>query len=153
MNETPTVYLNAEMQPIYPDTSFLKKGDVFPVSMLIDITKSQPGTPRYAFRLMALKQKITRELARRGLFVTVVVRKSALVVLTDAESEVYNTTFAKSGSRRIKRSAARHAAIDLKNLTIAQRLEWDRNSSRLAMMVTGLRLKNIPAAEPYRGIR
>ncbi len=94
------------LQTVYPiDTSTLHKGDLIPMSQLVEITKAQPGTSRYAFKLLKLKQFISRAMAMRGEPATVVIRKSELVILTDAEANEYNFAFAGSGARRIRRSA------------------------------------------------
>jgi len=138
----------------YPlDTNELHKGDVIAVTTLIDITKAQPGSSRYAFKLMKLKAFIGQQMAMRGEPATVVIRKNQIVVLTDAEANEYNMHFAKTGVRRIRRSAARHSVIDLSKLTEDQRKDWDRNAVRLAMLTAGLsRKKELPMAGPHKRI-
>jgi len=139
---------------IYPiETESLRKGDSIPVTILQQIAKSPPGTAQYAFKLMSVGSFISRAFALRGEPVTVVIRKNELVILTDAEANTYNMRFAKAGARRIRRSTARHSVIDLSKLTPEQRLEWDRNATRLAMMVQGVsRRKLIPDVKPHKRI-
>ena len=132
-------------QEKYPiGTDDLHKGSVVTVARLAEITKAQPGTSRYAFRLLRLKNFIAKALARRGEPATCVVRQNEIVILTDAEANQYNFTFAGSGARRIRRSTLRHAVIDLSNLTPDERLDWDKKAARLAMMVNGLKANALP---------
>ena len=137
----------------YPlDTSSIRKGDLIPLQQLVQITKAQPGTTRFAFGLLKLKAFIGRALALRGEPATVVIRRSEIVVLNDAEANEYNASFARSGARRIKRSALRHSVIDLSKLTPEQRLDWDRNSARLALMVAGVKMRKLPEMKPHKRI-
>lgn len=138
-------------QEKYPiDTTDLHKGSIVTVARLIEITRAQPGTSRYAFRLLRLKNFIAKSLARRGEPVTCVIRQNEIVILTDAEANQYNFTFAGSGARRIRRSTIRHAVIDLSKLTPDERIDWDKKAGRLAMMVEGLRLRSLPTPEPHK---
>lgn len=138
----------------YPiETSSLRKGDSIPLSTLCNILKAQPGSSRFAFGVMRLKEHVVKSLAMRGLFVTVIVRNNELMILTDAEANTYNMKFAKTGARRIRRSRARHAMIDLSKLTPEQRNEWDRNATRLAVMTSSLSSKKkLPEAVPHTRI-
>lgn len=147
------VFLNDNQQPIWPDTSGLAKGDLLPESVLAEIVKAAPGTAKFAFRVMWLKKKISKDLAARGMYVTLAVKRGSLAILTDAEADGYNAQFAKTGVRRIRRSAARHAAIDLTKLTAEQRIEWDQNSRRLGMMVSSLSPKTLPAMQPHQRLK
>ena len=141
-------------QAIYPlDTANIHKGDLVPMSQLVEITKAQPGSSRYAFKLMKLTAFIARSMALRGEPATVVVRKNEIVILTDAEANEYNMSAAKKGARRIRRSAVRHSVIDLSKLSPDQRKDWDRNSTSMAMMVSSLRMKKeLPAAQAHKRI-
>jgi len=141
-------------QETYPiDTTDLHKGSVVTMARLINITKAMPGTSRYAFRLLRLKNFIAKALARRGELATCVIRQNEIVILTDAEANQYNFNFAGSGARRIRRSTIRHATIDLSKLTPDERLDWDKKSARLAMMVNGLKVKALPAPEPHKRLQ
>ncbi|GDY10187.1 hypothetical protein LBMAG52_36750 [Planctomycetia bacterium] len=138
-------------QETYPiDTTDLHKGSVVTMARLIEITKANPGTSRYAFRLLRLKNFIAKALVRRGEPATCVIKQNEIVILTDAEANQYNFAFAGSGARRIRRSTIRHAVIDLSKLTPDERLDWDKKSARLAMMVNGLKVKALPSPEPHK---
>ena len=143
--------MNSEKYPI--DTDDIHKGSIITVDRLIEITKALPGTSHYAFRVLRLKNFIAKALARRGEPVTCVVRQQEISVLTDAEANQYNFAFAGSGARRIRRSTIRHATIDLSKLTPDERLDWDKKSARLAMMVNGLRVMELPAPEPHKRLQ
>ncbi len=142
---------------VYPlDTSNLQKGDVIPQSQLIQIVKAAPGTSRYAWGAMRVRDFVVKSLAKRGLEVTVVTKNGNLVILTDAEAGPYNKQFAKTGARRIHRATRRHSRIDLSNLTAEQRIDWDRNQIRLSMVSNALssaERKSIPAAVPHKRIK
>ena len=127
-------------QSVWPiDTCELKKGDYISSQRLSELTNLSVGSPQYAFKLMSLKKFITKALAKRGLLVTVAIRQDGLAILTDQEAAIYNVKFAKSGARRIKRSAVRHSVIDLSKLTPAEREQWDKDARRLAAMSEGVR--------------
>ena len=138
-------------QETYPiDTTDLHKGSVVTMARLIEITKANPGTSRYAFRLLRLKNFISKALVRRGEPAPCVIKQNEIVILTDAEANQYNFAFAGSGARRIRRSTIRHAVIDLSKLTPDERIDWDKKSARLAMMVNGLKVKALPSPEPHK---
>jgi len=140
-----------DSQGKYPiDTDDIHKGSVVTVARLAEITRAEPGTSRYAFKLLRLKNFIAKSLARRGEPATCVIRHNEIVVLTDAEANQYNFAFAGTGARRIRRSTIRHATIDLSKLTPDERLDWDKKSARLAMMVNGLKVKALPTPEPHK---
>lgn len=143
-------------QDIYPlDTSNLNKGDVITVDQVRAVAKADPGSSKYAWTLLKLSRFVTRKLAERGLKVTVCSIKGQLRILTDAEAEEYNVRAAKYGKRKIRRAATRHALIDLSNLTPEQRLQWDKNSAKLAMTVGALNSATrpkIPEAKPHKRI-
>ena len=142
------------VEPYPLDTSMLAKGDIIPLTKLCNIIRAQPGSSKFAFGMMRLKNHIVSALAKRGLFVTIAVQKNELHVLTDAEANTYNMRFAKTGARRIRRSRTRHAMIDLAKLTPEQRTEWDRNAARLAMMTASVdRRKLIPAVSPHQRLQ
>jgi hypothetical protein len=109
---------------IHPiDTTGIKKGDVLPAELLTQIVKVGPESRKYQWKILRLKDFIAKAMANRGEAATLVIRGAAIHVLTDAESGPYNARMGKLGARRIRRSRARHAVIDLSKLTPEQRVE------------------------------
>ena len=139
-----------QIHPI--DTTGIKKGDILPAELLTQIVKVGPESREYQWKILKLKDFIAKSLANRGEAATLVIRGHAIHVLTDAEAGPYNARMGKLGARRIRRSRARHAVIDLSKLTPEQRAEWDRDQAKLAMMSTGVSRLQIPEMKPHKRI-
>ena len=138
---------------VYPiDTEQIKKGDVLPPDLLTQIVKLDATDRKYQWKILKLKDFIAKAMANRGAPATLVIRGYSIVVLTDAESGPYNARMARLGARRIRRSRARHAVVNLENLTPDQRKEWDRDQAKLAMQVSALNAKKIPEPTPHKRI-
>jgi len=138
---------------IHPiDTTGIKKGDILSADLLTQIVKVGPESKNYQWKILKLKDFIAKAMANRGEAATLVIRGNAIHVLTDAEAGPYNARMGKLGARRIRRSRARHAVIDLSNLTPDQRVEWDRDQAKLAMMSTAVNSRKIPETKPHKRI-
>jgi len=142
--------MNTPRWPI--ETDSIHKGDILPPDLLINIVKVDQSSPKYQFKILRLKDYITKAMAARGELATLVIRGASIVVLTDAEAGPYNARMGRIGARKIRRSQTRHSVVDLSKLTEVQRKEWDRDASKLAMMTSGLKIARIPEIKPHQRI-
>ena len=87
----------------YPfDFDNLHKGTSFTGEELSRIVNEKIGTDAYSFQVMELKQTIERELASRGLLVTIKHEGYGLRILTDAEATEYNSKRFYSGLKSLR---------------------------------------------------
>ena len=101
----------------YPlDFDALKKGDVISVEQQEDIFKIKAANDAFAFKSLALRQRIEKELALRGLPVTVRHDHGALVICTDPDASAYNDRMRGKTLRAFGRAHRRNLAVDRSKL-------------------------------------
>jgi len=113
----------------YPlDFDALKKGDVISVAMQEDIFKIKANNEAFAFRSLALRQRIEKELSDRGFPVTVRHDHGTLVICTDPDASEYNDRMRAKTLRAFGRAHRRNLAVDRGNLDQAQLEKHDRKN-------------------------
>lgn len=101
----------------YPlDFDVLKKGDVVSVAQQEDIFQIKEAHDHFAFRSLGLKQRIEKEMALRGLPVTVRHDHGALLVCTDTDASEYNDKMRARTLRSFGRAHRRNLAVDRSKL-------------------------------------
>ena len=112
----------------YPlDFDLLDKGQRIEVDELERTFGHKRGTTRYKFSLLALRERVEKELALRGKVVTVRTNRDALVICSDADAATYNDEAASRSWRRVKRSHVRNLGVDASKLAEEGKKEHDRN--------------------------
>ena len=119
---------SSQLTTKYPlDFDLLQKGDTIPVKRLVHLCGAQPGTRAYSLYCVQLGHKIEKELAQRGLDVTVAMRKCALCILTDSEASEYNHSEVQRGFDRMKRRHAKLLTVDTGTFDQQQKARHDRH--------------------------
>jgi len=98
------------------DIESLSKGDVIAQETLIKIIGYPIGTPAYAFKLLALCERIMSEKEMLGDPVTVRVSKGNVEVLTDELSSQYNNKCFKNKLAGMLKVHGRSLQVDESNL-------------------------------------
>jgi hypothetical protein len=112
----------------YPlDFDALVKGSVITVDQLESITGFKQGSEEYAFKVMALRDQIERELHQRGHNWTVAQVKRNLKVLTDGEAVLHNERKFKAGFAMQVQAHWRAEGVDVAQLSDGEKERHTRN--------------------------
>jgi hypothetical protein len=98
------------------DYDALGKGSVIPRDRLIAIIDARPDSPSFSLKVLALRQQIKRELADRGLIVSVALRRGDLCILADADAARYTARMHRLRRRGMIRNHREALAVDVANL-------------------------------------
>jgi hypothetical protein len=109
------------------DFDALQKGDSIPPDRLEKLTETVRGTDVYNLAVLALRERIIRELRDREKHFTVAMVKGSLRVLTDSEAALYNARAFKAKFRGAGYALRRAARVDQSRLEDGQRKEHERN--------------------------
>ena len=127
----------------YPlDFDSLKKGDVINSETISSIYSVPVGSDKYKLGMLALQGQIEKELAIRGLLVTVKGFRYELKILTDPEAAIYNQKRFDDEKNALYRVYARKIAVDINNLTPEQKVKHQRELSvqgQYIQALTGVR--------------
>lgn len=111
----------------YPlDYDNLAKGSVVEAAECERITGVNQNSQRFAFALLKLKQRVQRDMERRGTPVTIKITANSLHVLTDAEASIYNAKQQTFGIRRQFRAHKRNLGVDATQLTAEELREHQK---------------------------
>lgn len=109
------------------------------------------GVPRihkdYAFKVLAVKERIERELRDRNRVVTVAIIRDCLELLTDEAAAEYNQQQAKIAIRKLGRAHFRNGHVDVTQLTQEQREQHERNlliNGQILTAIRSIRRKLLP---------
>lgn len=127
----------------YPlDFDAIKKGDVISVVQQEDIFKVKEGHNEFVFQSLGLKQQIEKELALRGLPVTVRHDHGALLICTDPDASEYNDKMRARMLRRCGRAHRRNLAVDRSKLDAPALEQHDRkNGVYGAMLAAAMKVR------------
>jgi hypothetical protein len=111
----------------YPfDLDKLNKGDLIPVNQIEKIVGVRRNTESYALKLMAVQQRLSRDLRNAGRNITVVTHKKGIKLLTDAEASQYNHLKVHQHRRAMLRGHYRNMEVDVAQLSEEQKSQHDR---------------------------
>ena len=109
------------------------------------------GVPRthkdYAFKVLAVKERIERELRDRGKVITIAIIRDSLELLPDEAAARYNKQQNRIGLRKVMRSHNRNMHVDVTQLTQEQREEHDKEllvTGQILSAVRSIRRKLLP---------
>jgi hypothetical protein len=123
----------------------LKKGDTLTLEVTKALVKQEPGTTKYSFGLLALRDRIEKQFAERGTDVTVIISGSQLHICTDAEASDYNLKAVKSHVGRVVYREAKLRGVAIHELTQAEKQAHARRLVYAAMLSDGVK-KGMKAA-------
>lgn len=129
--------------PPIPDAE-LSKGTTLTPERLIELgaMSGDPGTAKWAFRLIALRDEIMRKAARIGQPVSVRIWKGGLHVNTDAEAAQYHDLRGENSMESMRRQVGLLSrVVDPSRLSGAERAAHDR-----ALCVWGARIAALKRA-------
>jgi hypothetical protein len=127
----------------YPiDTEELIKGSVVSVTECEKVLGERYGTTEYNLGLMGLVGFIYQEMFSKGLIVTIRTVKGEIHVLEDAAASKHNDKMIQNHIKGIKIKTGRLLAVDVNNLTIAEKAKHDRRcliNSKILQAITNTR--------------
>jgi hypothetical protein len=127
------------MQEPYPvDYSTLAKGSVIEAEQCEHIIGKRRDHRLYSVELLRLRQRIMRDMRKRGTPVTVRTVNGSLEVLTDAQASVYNARQGRSGLRRHVRTHHRNLEVDTSKLTAEELKDHERRVLRSARLIQAI---------------
>jgi hypothetical protein len=134
----------------YPlDFDALKKGDVVSVAKQEDIFQVKAAHEKFWSQSLALKERIQKEMALRGLPVTVRHDHGALVICTDPDASEYNDRTRKMYLRRFARTHKRNLSVDRSKLEAADLEKHDRNNGIYgAVLAAALKVRRRMVLQP-----
>ena len=139
--------MNVDHYPFDFDT--LEKGQLIPADALERILGITRGSPKYALKVLAVREQVIRELKNRGKIWTVKVEGFDLKILTDEEAVGYNHAQFQQGHSRAARSHVRTKFIDRTALSDAQKTTYDRNLLIQATVQQAVRSARRIATQPH----
>jgi len=120
---------------IHPwDIDTIDKGHTLSVHDLERLTGHRYGTTQYRFAVLALRQRLIRELRDVGRPACVAFVKEQLRVLTDTEAVAYTRENSDRGVRKVAQSHQQMLFVDAANLSEADAATHTRN-----LIVSGVR--------------
>lgn len=122
------------------DVESLAKGDVIPPEIVESYGRtSRADTKAYKFKLLGLRQQLTRQLAEiHGQLWVIKSEGDGLRILTDSEAVDYTNGEFNKGRRVMVRNHARAINVDVSALSAEQRATHDRNLTVQSAQLTAL---------------